>query len=169
MTGQSIRHCPAPSKWCHRRYRNASQTSKGIKIPVSRPKNYFPIPLDNVPVVFYLSCHEPGKEGTMSRSFSHCRVSQQRLQGSGANDPVPSGSPRSTPRTLRPERLHWLSKPGASISGPAKHWLTGINRCVSTLGLVPNHPFFLFPSTYWHRPRQRLTPPPILQLNAQPP
>ena len=51
----------------------------------------------------------------MSTTSLQCRVWQQRLRGEWLNVPSPPGSFISGPRTLRPERLGWLTTPAANI------------------------------------------------------
>ena len=51
------------------------------------------------------------RKGPVSTATRNCQNHVQRLQGRGTIAPLPSGSQGLDPRTLRPERLKWLSMP----------------------------------------------------------
>jgi hypothetical protein len=104
----------------------------------------------------------------MSRPFSHCRVSRQRLQEVGVNEPASSGSQQRAPRALRPERLQWLSKPEASISGPAKRKLTAQIAAFFSLALCQTIKTSQFFRTYWRKARRGHTPPLFLRTLMPP-
>jgi hypothetical protein len=69
----------------------------------------------------------------VSRAFRNFRHRVQRLQEMECAS-VSSGSPGRSPRTLRPERLHWLSKPGKARC--RADWTQG---SVRSLQLRPSH------------------------------
>jgi hypothetical protein len=67
-------------------------------------------------------------------SVTTLRNRQQRLREEGDYAPSTPGSPGRSPRTLRPERLHWLSKPGKARC--RADWTQG---SVRSLQLLPSH------------------------------
>ena len=56
------------------------------------------------------------RKGPMTIASRNCQNHVQRLQGRGTIAPLPSGSQGLDPRTLRPERLEWLSIPSPAKS-----------------------------------------------------
>ena len=70
----------------------------------------------------------PTKEGTMCTAFPNCRAGVQRLRDLGSYAPLSPGGFVAGPRTLRPERLQWLTTSAANRLASMRKilWSSGV-------------------------------------------